>query len=221
MRKPPAELRRFLQAYDPSIAQLFFAARAAILGLAPNADELLYDAYNAVAAAYTFSNRLKESFCHIAAYRDYVNLGFNRGATLPDPEGLLAGSGRSIRHVRIATIADLKRPGVRRLLRTAVDEGRGLIGPLPSTGRYVVLGNYPSKRRPSREGVAATKKMTIAAKAWHRDHRLPARASLEQRVAWHLEHAKQCGCRPMPASVVAAIGTRAPAKRKSSTRTSR
>jgi hypothetical protein len=103
MRKPPAELRRFLQAYDPSIAQLFFAARAAILGLAPNADELLYDAYNAVAAAYTFSNRLKESFCHIAAYRDYVNLGFNRGATLPDPEGLLAGSGRST--ARCATLA--------------------------------------------------------------------------------------------------------------------
>ena len=153
MRKPPAELRRFLQADDPSIAKLFFAARAAILGLAPKADELVYDAYNAVAAAYTFSNRLKEGFCHVAAYRDYVNLGFNRGATLPDPEGLLVGGGRSIRHVRISAVADLKRPGVRRLLRAAVDEGRSLIGPLPSTGRSIVIGTYPKKRRPSGEGV--------------------------------------------------------------------
>jgi catechol 2,3-dioxygenase-like lactoylglutathione lyase family enzyme len=46
---------------------------------------------------------------------------------------------------------------------------------------------------------------------WHAAHRLPARATLAQRIAWHTEHAQQCGCRPIPASIRAAMSTRAPA----------
>lgn len=38
--------------------------------------------------------------------------------------------------------------------------------------------------------------------AWHRANRMPARAALEQRVEWHLAHAKACGCRNLPASIV-------------------
>jgi uncharacterized protein YdhG (YjbR/CyaY superfamily) len=33
---------------------------------------------------------------------------------------------------------------------------------------------------------------------WHRKHILPRGASLEQRIAWHREHQKQCACRPIP-----------------------
>ena len=42
-------------------------------------------------------------------------------------------------------------------------------------------------------------------RAWHGQHRLPPRATLAQRVKWHVAHAKACGCRPMPATVVAAL----------------
>jgi hypothetical protein len=53
-----------------------------------------------------------------------VNLGFNRSASLADPERLLMGGGARIRHVRIAAAADLARRGVRALIRAAVAEGR-------------------------------------------------------------------------------------------------
>ena len=33
---------------------------------------------------------------------------------------------------------------------------------------------------------------------WHRAHRLPRNASKEQRIEWHAEHARECGCRPVP-----------------------
>jgi DNA-3-methyladenine glycosylase I len=36
---------------------------------------------------------------------------------------------------------------------------------------------------------------------FHEAHPMPARATLEQRLAWHLEHQKRCGCRPIPASL--------------------
>jgi len=44
--------------------------------------------------------------------------------------------------------------------------------------------------------------------AWHRAHRLGAKASITQRIEWHLEHSKACGCRPIPQSVQRAIEER-------------
>ena len=39
-------------------------------------------------------------------------------------------------------------------------------------------------------------------RAWHESHRMSDRASLDQRVKWHLRHAKACGCRAIPPTVV-------------------
>ena len=36
---------------------------------------------------------------------------------------------------------------------------------------------------------------------WHAAHPMPHHVSYEQRVAWHLEHQRHCGCRPLPAGV--------------------
>jgi hypothetical protein len=33
---------------------------------------------------------------------------------------------------------------------------------------------------------------------WHREHRMPAHPSFEERARWHLEHREVCGCRPIP-----------------------
>ncbi len=38
--------------------------------------------------------------------------------------------------------------------------------------------------------------------AWHKANRMPARASLDQRVAWHMAHARVCACRGLPASIL-------------------
>lgn len=40
---------------------------------------------------------------------------------------------------------------------------------------------------------------------WHELHPMPKNPTLAQRVTWHVAHAKQCGCRPMPATVIAAL----------------
>jgi hypothetical protein len=42
-------------------------------------------------------------------------------------------------------------------------------------------------------------------KAWHEVHPMPKNATLDQRVAWHLDHAAHCGCREMPQSVKAEL----------------
>ena len=37
---------------------------------------------------------------------------------------------------------------------------------------------------------------------WHEGHKMPEKATEQQRIEWHIEHAKACGCRPIPARLV-------------------
>ncbi len=43
---------------------------------------------------------------------------------------------------------------------------------------------------------------------WHRVNRMPAEPTLDERLDWHVAHDKQCGCRKMPASIVAELALR-------------
>jgi hypothetical protein len=36
---------------------------------------------------------------------------------------------------------------------------------------------------------------------WHLNHPMPRPATLDDRVAWHVDHELACGCREMPLSV--------------------
>ena len=145
------ELNQFLKPYDRKIVAIAAAARSFLFEEAPAAMELVYDAYNAVALGYSFTGRPSDAFCHIAVYSQWVNLGFNRGAELDDPEGLLVGSGRHIRHLRMQSLSDLERPFVRRFVRAAIAAAKG--SPerspvIPSTPTSIVRAVYPKRQRP-------------------------------------------------------------------------
>ena len=45
-------------------------------------------------------------------------------------------------------------------------------------------------------------------KEWHLAHRMPGSATMEERIVWHLEHSENCGCRPIPDKLKAAIKKR-------------
>ena len=66
-------------------------------------------------------------------YKNCVNLGFNRGALLTDPDGVLEGSGKLIRHLRIHNHNQLDRPLVRRFLRAAIEQVSGPSKQIAST----------------------------------------------------------------------------------------
>ena len=53
-------------------------------------------------------------------YRKHVNIGFARGTELPDPAGLLEGTGKVHRHVKIRAEADLRRPELAELFSVAL-----------------------------------------------------------------------------------------------------
>ena len=147
-RPPDPRLLGFLAAYDRSIAELALTLRERVLEAAPQAIESIYDAYSAVAIGFSFTGRLKDTFCHIATYAHHVNLGFNHGATLPDPQNVLQGTGKAVRHVRMAREQDLEAPWLPHYLEAAMAQVAGPSEKTVHAPKSVVRGNYPSKRRP-------------------------------------------------------------------------
>ncbi len=53
---------------------------------------------------------------------------------------------------------------------------------------------------------------------WHRAHRMPPNATLEQRIRWHTDHSLHCSCRPMPQSILDAIRSGAAGGKKPETK---
>lgn len=146
-RQPERLLLNYLASYDPRIANLALALRGIVLEEAPDAIESLVNGY-AVAIGFSFTGKpLKDGFCHIVIYKNCVNLGFNRGALLDDPDGVLQGSGKLIRHLRVHNCDELDRPLMRRFLRVAIGQVRG-----PSKER--ASNKTKSDPRPARPGRA-------------------------------------------------------------------
>jgi hypothetical protein len=45
-------------------------------------------------------------------------------------------------------------------------------------------------------------------KQWHDANPMPKNPTMDQRIAWHVEHQKHCACRPIPRLVQAEIDRR-------------
>jgi len=61
----------------------------------------------------------KNPFCFYMVGKNHVTFGFHYGTSLEDPEGLLEGTGKNIRHVKLRTIEDLERKGLKGLVLAA------------------------------------------------------------------------------------------------------
>lgn len=56
---------------------------------------------------------------YVNVFRTHVNVGFYHGAELPDPEKLLEGRGRQMRHVKLRPGQEADEPALEALIRAA------------------------------------------------------------------------------------------------------
>lgn len=98
------------------------AARKAVLNSAGQCSELIYETY-CISNAFSYTGKQGQGFIHIATYATHVNIGFDRGTELNDPDGLLHGTGKLIRHVRLNSAADVKEESILRLIDASVKQG--------------------------------------------------------------------------------------------------
>jgi hypothetical protein len=137
MQRPPdPQLIGFLEAYDRPILDLALALREIILEEVPDASESIYRTYT-VAIWFGFSEKMKDMFCYIATNARHINLGFPRGATLSDPNRVLEGDGKNMRHIKFASPSDLDRPFLRRYIRASIEQ-LGEAASKSGTGKTVV-----------------------------------------------------------------------------------
>lgn len=114
---PDISLEQFLAQYPPEVRDLALQTRALILDALPGAVELV-DAPSRI-IAYGYGKKYADLVCAIQPYKTYLNLIFSKGASLPDPAGLLTGTGKRARHVRVEKAADIAHPAVRELIEVA------------------------------------------------------------------------------------------------------
>jgi hypothetical protein len=145
---PAKQLAGFIAKYDPSVAKLARATRAAMRKRLPTALELVYDNYQFLAIGYSATERASDCLVSLAVSPKGVALSFYYGATLPDPKGILLGSGNQNRFVRLDSAATLAVPAVEALIRAAIAQAKT---PLPRTGRgTTIIKSVSAKQRPRR-----------------------------------------------------------------------
>ena len=109
MQPVAKRLREILFEVDPgSVEVVRLGDRAATFGVGPK--------------------KMSEGYAYILPYKNWVNLGFYKGAELPDPAGLLEGTGKKLRHVKVRSAEDVERPEIRRLIEEALAERKQALG---------------------------------------------------------------------------------------------
>ena len=144
-----ARLASFIDKFDPDIAGLIRECRAELRRLLPTANEIVYDNYNFFVIGYASTERPSDCIVSLAAAANGVGLSFDRGAGVPDPEGLLQGEGRQNRFIRLPTAERLRDPGVVRLIHVAESLGKT---PLAKTGAgRTLIRSVSATQRPRRK----------------------------------------------------------------------
>jgi hypothetical protein len=145
---PEAQLRTFIDKFDPKDQKLIRSVRAAVRKRFPSANELVWDNYNFFVIGYSPTERPSDSIVSIAARANGVGLCFIQGARLPDPKRLLQGSGKQTRFIRVEAASQLAHPDVEALIAAAIDLARV---PLPTNGRgKLIMRSVAAKQRPRR-----------------------------------------------------------------------
>ena len=148
------QVEEFIAKYAPDIAVQLREARASLRSLFERGFELVFNNYNALVFGISPTERASDSFISVAGYPKWVTLFFLHGVELHDPEGLLEGSGKQVRSIRLNSPADLKKPEVEALIVQAVRSHELALLAAPKLTTIVKIA--VAKHRPRRPTSKAT-----------------------------------------------------------------
>lgn len=148
MARAAHEIEDFFAGYPEAVNGIALELRRMILGLLPEAVEMLDRTARVV--GYGFGTGYSDMICTIIPGKSGVKLGIARGAELPDPDGLLQGSGKVHRYVDFRADPRPQRAAVTRLLRAAVEGWRSRREAAGPARPKSAAGRPAAKKRPLR-----------------------------------------------------------------------
>jgi hypothetical protein len=143
-----AELDSFIDKFTPEVAALTRALFARMKASVPGATIMVYDNYNTLAIGFGPSDRAGQAVLSLAVMPRWVTLCFLRGVGLPDPHGLLQGSGTRVRHIRLHSPEAFDDARVRDLVGAVLDRCEPPID--PSGRQMLIIKSVSAKQRPRR-----------------------------------------------------------------------
>ena len=111
------------------------------------------------------------AFGYVNAFRAHASVAFFRGAELDDPQRLLEGTGKSMRHVKLAPGRDVDANALRKLIRTAYADMKRRVAAEAATERRATAAKQPASR------------VARAAKKSTSDAQVDASRLIDQRIA--------------------------------------
>ena len=111
----------------PTVRSIAQSLRDLILEIYPHAYEVPWPKQR-IAGYGVGPKKMTEHFCYIGAQSKWVNLGFYYGAELPDPENLMEGTGKKLRHVKVKDQAQVGKAAIRELIQLSIEERKRTLG---------------------------------------------------------------------------------------------
>jgi hypothetical protein len=96
------QLDEYFNSYAPELQAIIRTLREIAKKSMPEAYEMIYHA----AIGYSLSSSPFDRICYIAPQKNYANLGFFFGAHLDEPQHLLVGDGKRMRHIKVRSCED-------------------------------------------------------------------------------------------------------------------
>jgi hypothetical protein len=114
----PSALSALLEPYPRTVQEIVHTARRLLLAVLPGATEVIDSKARVI--GYGYGTGYRDMICTLILSKRGVKLGLVGGASLPDPQHLLQGEGKVHRHVPLTRAEDLRRKGIKPLLRASL-----------------------------------------------------------------------------------------------------
>ncbi|MEA3052188.1 MAG: hypothetical protein QOG72_1091 [Sphingomonadales bacterium] len=142
------QLDGFLAKFTPEVDSLAHELFGRMRARLPGATIIVYDNYNALAIGFGPTGKPSHAILSLAVFPRWVTLCFLNGAGLPDPAGLLRGSGSRVRHVRLHEAEAMADPRIEALIAEAVARSEPPID--AAAEQRLVIKSISAKQRPRR-----------------------------------------------------------------------
>ena len=109
------EVERWFLTQPPGLGDTAERCFERIRNCGPDVTELLHDGWPTACVK-------DAAFAYAAVHAAHVNIGFYRGADLSDPAGLLEGSGKRMRHVKLRPGDEIDEGALEALIVAAYDD---------------------------------------------------------------------------------------------------
>ena len=140
---PSAQFSAFLSRFPSEIVALVKRCLPKLRRAFPGTNQLVYDYAHSLVMAFGLSERGYEAIVSIAIFPHEVRLYFDK--SLPDPKGILEGSGSKVRSVPIKAASDLDHRDIQALIQAAKKHS-GVIFGRTGSSRMIIKSESKKKR---------------------------------------------------------------------------